>query len=130
MACDKLRTPRGRGACQETERGLAVRQRVACLGIPARYTGYTMEFEFDPAKSAANKAKHGIDFVRAQALWDDPDVIEIPARTSDEPRWVIVGRIGNAYWSAIIARREERLRIISVRRSRREEVSWVEGEGS
>ncbi|MCX6092368.1 MAG: BrnT family toxin [Candidatus Bipolaricaulota bacterium] len=89
-----------------------------------------MEFEFDPAKSAANEVKHGIDFAAAQALWDDPDVIEIPARTSDEPRWVIVGRIGDVHWSAIITRREERIRVISVRRSRREEVSWVEGEES
>ncbi|MCX6093482.1 MAG: BrnT family toxin [Candidatus Bipolaricaulota bacterium] len=71
-----------------------------------------------------------MDFVRAQALWNDPDLIAVPARTSDEPRWVVVGRIGNAYWSAVIACREERIRIISVRRSRREEVSWYEGEGS
>ena len=90
----------------------------------------TMEFEFDPAKSAANEAEHGIDFAAAQALWEDPDVIEIPARTPDEPRWVVVGRIGGVHWSAIITRREERTRIISVRRSRREEVSWYEVEGS
>jgi uncharacterized DUF497 family protein len=89
-----------------------------------------MEFEFDSAKSAANEAKHGIDFTAAQALWDDPDLVEIPARTSDEPRWVVIGRIADVHWSAIIARREERMRIISVRRSRREEVSWYEGEGS
>jgi uncharacterized DUF497 family protein len=89
-----------------------------------------VEFEFDATKSAANEAKHGIGFVAAQALWDDPDLIEIPARTSDEPRWVVVGRIGSTHGSAIIARREERIRIICVRRSRREEVSWVEGEGS
>jgi uncharacterized DUF497 family protein len=89
-----------------------------------------MEFEFDPAESAANKAEYGIDFVRAQALWNDPDLSEVPAGTSDEPRWVVVGRIGNVHWSAIIARREERIRVISLRRSRREEESWYEGEGS
>jgi hypothetical protein len=89
-----------------------------------------MEFEFDSAKSAANEAKHGIDFTAAQALWDDPDLVEIPARTSDEPRWVVIGRIADVHWSAIIARREERMRIISVRRSRREEVLLYEGEGS
>ena len=43
-----------------------------------------MEFEFDPQKSESNKKKHGIDFNEAQALWDDPEVIEIPVRTSDE----------------------------------------------
>lgn len=89
-----------------------------------------MESEFDPAKSAANKAKHGIDFVTAQAVWDDPDVIEIPARTSDEPRWAVIGRIADVHGSTIVTRRGERIRIISVCRSRREEVSWHEGEGS
>ena len=30
-----------------------------------------MEFEFDQAKSEANRLKHGIDFVQAQELWKD-----------------------------------------------------------
>jgi len=38
---------------------------------------YTVEFEFDPEKSVRNKAKHGIDFQEAQALWKDPDLLEI-----------------------------------------------------
>ncbi len=50
-----------------------------------------MEFEFDAKKSSSNKMKHGIDFRQAQKLWDDPDLIEIPVRTSDEPRF-LVGR--------------------------------------
>lgn len=86
-----------------------------------------MEFEFDSGKSDANKQKHGIDFVRAQSLWDDPDLIEIPARTSDEPRSVVIGKIGSRYWSAIITYRNDSIRIISVRRSRKEEVSIYEG---
>lgn len=89
-----------------------------------------MEFKFDPATSAASKAKHGIDFAAAQALWDDPDVIGIPARTSDEPRRVVIGRIADAHGAAIVTRRRERVRIISVRCLHREEVSWHEGEGS
>ncbi len=44
------------------------------------------EFEFDPRKSAANLAKHGIDFVAAQEIWMDPDMVEIDARSHDEPR--------------------------------------------
>jgi hypothetical protein len=87
-------------------------------------------FEYDPAKSAASAAKHGIDFVDAQALWGDLDRIEIPARTDDESRSLIVGKTGGVCWSAIVTRRGERIRIISVRRSRREEVSWYESEGS
>ena len=43
-----------------------------------------MDFEFDKRKSQINKKKHGIDFIEAQALWDDPDRIEIPAKTIDE----------------------------------------------
>jgi uncharacterized DUF497 family protein len=80
-----------------------------------------MEFEFDEQKSVANKAKHGIDFVEAQVLWADPDLLEIPARTEDEPRAVVIGRISGAFWSAVITQRGERTRIISVRPSRRQE---------
>jgi len=80
-----------------------------------------MEFEFDEHKSKANKAKHGIDFVEAQALWDDVDLLEIPARTEDEQRSLVMGRIGVKFWSAIVTLRDERIRIISVRRSRKEE---------
>jgi uncharacterized protein len=82
-----------------------------------------MLFEFDPAKSAANKMKHGIDFVEAQALWLDPGRLEIPARTSSEVRWQVVARYGDKTWSAFVTRREDAIRIISVRRARREEVA-------
>ena len=85
-----------------------------------------MNFEFDPGKSRTNKQKHGIDFEKAQALWDDPDLIEIPARTSDEPRSVVIGTIGSRHWSAVITYRDDRIRIISVRRSRTEEVHIYE----
>ena len=85
-----------------------------------------MDFKFDTLKSKANKEKHGISFVDAQALWDDPDLIEIPARTSDEPRFVVIGRVFQKLWSAIITYRGEKIRIISVRRSRQEEVEIYE----
>jgi hypothetical protein len=60
----------------------------------------SVEFEFDPEKSSANKAKHGIDFVEAQALWLDEALMEAPARTDDEPRFLVVGRISGRHWSA------------------------------
>lgn len=85
-----------------------------------------MEFEFDPRKSAANERKHGIDFVEAQALWDDPDQLEIPARTEDEARFLVIGVIAGKYWSAVITYRDDRIRIISARRSRKEEVEIYE----
>jgi hypothetical protein len=85
-----------------------------------------MDFEFAQAKSETNKRKHGIDFVGAQALWDDPDLLEIPARTDDEPRFLVAGRIGEKHWSGIITYRGNRIRIISVRRSRKEEAKLYE----
>ena len=83
-------------------------------------------FEFDPVKSISNKTKHGIDFTEAQVLWDDPALIEIPVKTSDEPRFLVIGKIDDKYWSGIITYREEKIRIISVRRSRPEEVTIYE----
>jgi len=85
-------------------------------------------FEFDEGKSKANLEKHGIDFVQAQALWDDPDLLEIPARTVDEPRFLLVGMIETKHWSAVVTYRSESIRIISVRRSRAEEVTLYESE--
>lgn len=90
------------------------------------YAMNNIKFEFDVNKNESNKIKHGIDFVEAQTLWDDPDLIEIPAKTSDEPRFLVVGKISEGYWSGIIAYRAEKIRIISVRPSRKEEVRLYE----
>ena len=87
-----------------------------------------MDFEYDPDKSRRNRGKHGIDFEQAQALWDDPDLLEIPARTTDEPRFLVIGQIGGRHWSAVITYREGRIRLISVRRARKEEVALYENE--
>jgi len=85
-----------------------------------------MQFEFDLAKSEKNKQKHGIDFHDAQVLWDDPDMIEIPAKTTDEPRFMVIGKIAGIYWSGVITYRGEKIRVISVRRSRKEEIEIYE----
>ena len=87
-----------------------------------------MEFEFDDDKSRSNKAKHGIDFDEAQALWSDDRLVEVQARTDDEPRFLIVGHIASVFWSAVITYRSSRIRLISVRRSRPEEVALYEGQ--
>jgi uncharacterized protein len=86
-----------------------------------------MEFEFDPEKSEKNKTKHGIDFHEAQVLWDDPDLIEIPAKTTDEHRFMVIGMIGDTHWSAVVTYRSAKARLISVRRSRKEEIGIYEG---
>lgn len=85
-----------------------------------------MEFEYDEEKSKTNKAKHGIDFIEGQRLWEDGERVEIPAKTEDEERFVVVGLIGGKHWSAAITYRSGKTRIISVRRSRREEVHIYE----
>jgi uncharacterized protein len=85
-----------------------------------------MIFEFDSSKSQTNKKKHGISFVEAQELWSDPDYILIPAKALEEPRFLVVGKIGGKHWSGIITYRDERVRIISVRRSGKEEIDVYE----
>ena len=86
-----------------------------------------MKFEYDQKKSDSNKQKHGVDFTAAQALWDDPDLLEIPVCAADEPRCVVIGKIDGKHWSGIITQRDEHIRIISVRRSRRKEIEFYEG---
>jgi uncharacterized protein len=83
-------------------------------------------FEYDEAKSRANLAKHGIDFVGAQELWADPNLLEIPAKTIDEPRFLVIGRVAGKHWSAVVTYRNDTIRLISVRRARPEEVSLYE----
>ena len=85
-----------------------------------------MAFEFDPEKSASNKLKHGVDFLVAQALWEDPDRLQVPAKTQGELRFMLIGRIRGEHWSAIFTPRGEMIRIISARRSRTKEVDAYE----
>lgn len=85
-----------------------------------------MNFKFDPRTSEDNKKMHAVDFVEVQALWDDPDLLEIPARTENDPRFLVIGKIGGKHWSGIITHREEKVRIISVRRARNEEIELYE----
>jgi uncharacterized DUF497 family protein len=87
-----------------------------------------MDFEYDNRKSIANRLKHGIDFEQACALWNDEAAIELVARVSGELRWVVIGKISGRHWSAVITRRAGKVRIISVRRSRPDEVEIYEGQ--
>ena len=85
-----------------------------------------MKFEFDPKKSDANKTKHGIDFIEAQELWNDIDYLEIPAKTTDEARFLVIGKIGEKHWTGITTYRNDNIRIISMRRARNEEIELYE----
>jgi uncharacterized protein len=75
-----------------------------------------VEFEFDPRKSESNKTKHGIDFVEAQALWKSKHVL-LGAKNALEKRYLVIGKIGDDYWSSIITYRAATIRIISARKS-------------
>lgn len=86
-----------------------------------------MRFEYVPAKSVANKAKHGIDFDETQALWADEGLFEINASTEEEPRYLAIGMIGVRCWVAVYTWRAETIRIISIRRARPEELALYEG---
>ena len=86
----------------------------------------SIEFEYDPNKSASNLEKHGIDFEQAQELWKGKDVT-IPLRGDhEEQRYAVLGTIDGKHWTAVIAFRDARIRIISVRRSRVKEASYYD----
>jgi uncharacterized DUF497 family protein len=85
-----------------------------------------LTFEFDEPKSQVNLSKHGIDFIDAQLLWNDPGLLEIPAKTEDEPRYLMIGLIDGKHWSAVVTYRGTNIRLISVRRSRTEEAALYE----
>ena len=85
-----------------------------------------MNFELDPKKSAANKVKHGVDFEQAKALWNDEHLLQAPAKTDDEPRFLVIGRMDGKHWAAVCVNRAGAVRIISVRRARRMEVEYYE----
>lgn len=80
------------------------------------------KFQYDPEKSMSNLEKHGINFEQAQALWEDPNLVRILARSDDEPRTMLIALLKDQVWSAIVTDRDDEIRIISVRRSRTREV--------
>jgi len=84
------------------------------------------EFQYDSRKSSSNSRKHGIDFLQAQLLWEDPGLVIVSARSDDEPRSLVVGKINDQHWSAIVTDRDGKIRIISVRRSRLSEIELYE----
>ena len=86
------------------------------------------EFEFDDNKSLSNKEKHGICFVEAQKLWHDPEALSLKALDRGEDRFLLIGKLRNKYWSAIFTYRGSKIRLISVRRSRKDEVVVYESQ--
>jgi len=84
------------------------------------------KFEFDTTKNCTNFDKHGINFIAGQELWADPDFLQVKAKSEGEQRYLVIGLIAEKYWSAVVTYRDDIIRIISVRRSRKTEVSLYE----
>ncbi len=83
-------------------------------------------FEYDEVKSDLNLRKHGINFQTATRLWEDSHLLEIQAKSEDEPRFLVIGRLDGKHWSAVITYRNQQIRLISARRSRKLEVELYE----
>ena len=79
-----------------------------------------MLFEFDIKKSRLNKIKHGIDFNKAQLIWDGP-FVEFTAKSEYENRYAVIGPVNKLLHTCIFTLRGQQIRIISCRRSRRQE---------
>jgi uncharacterized protein len=94
-----------------------------------RYIYYTLDFEFDSAKSVSNKAKHGIDFREAQNLWQDQLRLIVPARITDEVRFAIIAAWDAKLGTGVFTLRDGAIRLISVRRAREEEKTLYESAG-
>jgi len=86
-----------------------------------------LEFEFDPAKSDSNQQKHGIDFIESQELWKDEKAFVIEARSDEETRYFLFARLNETHWTVIFTLRNQKIRIISARRSRDEEKQIYQG---
>jgi len=105
----------------------SVSGRLILMPVLKRYNFCPMHsFEFNAEKSQANRLKHGIDFAQAQQLWDDPYLVEIQARSTDEPRSIVIAQLQGRIWSAVVTVRSDCIRIILVRRSRPAEVVLYE----
>lgn len=87
-----------------------------------------MNFEYDINKSIKNKAKHGIDFEEAQALFNDENLLVIPLKFEDEKRYAYVGKLNNKIWAAIITCRRNVIRLISERRAHKIEEKYYESD--
>jgi uncharacterized DUF497 family protein len=85
-----------------------------------------VEFEWDPAKDAANRRKHGISFEEAASAFSDEHgrLIADPDHSEDEDRWVLLAMSARARMLVVVHCYREAdavIRIISARRATRRE---------
>jgi len=83
-----------------------------------------LSFEWDPAKAAANLAKHGLSFQLAATAFGDPRSLTIPdpKHSLTENRLVLLGRTSDGSIVVVVhVERGDRIRLISARRASRKE---------
>jgi uncharacterized DUF497 family protein len=86
-----------------------------------------LEFEWDEAKRFSNLRKHGVDFVRVLDFdWETAVRFEDNRRPYGEERWLALGKIGERLHTLVYTIRFGRTRVISLRRSKRQEVAVYE----
>ena len=85
-----------------------------------------MIFIYDIIKDEGNKEKHKISFEEAQRIWEDPDLIVLPAKRRGERRKLAIGRYHTMILSVIFTERKMAIRIISARRATAKEVKYYD----
>lgn len=84
-----------------------------------------IEFEWDEEKNRRNRAKHGVSFQRARAVFADSFAQEKLDNRDNygEERWLTVGISHGQMLAVINTQRGERYRLISARKATREEIN-------
>lgn len=81
-----------------------------------------IRFVWDSDKDEINQVKHGISFVAATVAFDGRPLVTTESAYADEVRNLTTVRIDGRFWTIVWTPRSGDVRIISVRRSRKNEV--------
>ncbi len=83
----------------------------------------SLNFEWDPVKTASNVTRHGVSFTLAMRVFENLDRIERHDGRDDygEDRFVTVGLVGDKRLTVPYTMRGDTIRIISARKATRNE---------
>jgi len=84
------------------------------------------KFEWDEKKNLINIQKHKISFEEATKLFEISNVIVKAKNIEDEERFAIIGKLNQKCYFCVFTIRNEKIRIISVRRCRKKEEAYYE----
>ena len=94
-----------------------------------RFVAGELTFEWDGAKAATNRRKHGVSFEEAATVFLDPhaQVFDDPGSETSETRYLLVGlSAARRILIVVHVERGKRLRIISARAATRRERRTLE----